>query len=161
MTRTTAIWVGFGIVLLHNLEELFTMGHFLAAHREELPSFLRPISGEQFSVSLAIFTAMALVATVAAARRHQQGSWLLLVIAMHVSLGVNALPHAATAAWVRGYIHRLGTGPSILDLPRAACCRDCWVTVRSMCLTATALIAFTLPFLMGLHFISGALAGVR
>jgi hypothetical protein len=157
-SRGPALWLSLVVVSLHNLEEHLTMGSFLAAHRDELPSILRPMTGERFAVSLVIFTLLALVVTWAAARSRPNGPWLVLAIALQAGFGVNALQHAGIAVWAGGYAPGVVTGlglclPYAVYLVRRAV-RDGWVAVKPLMLASAAVILLSAPILMAVHAVS-------
>lgn len=158
MSRRAAIWLGFGLVLLHNLEELLTMSSFLARRGDLLPSLLRSMTGARFALSLVLATLLMLAATCAAARSRVGGPWLVLGIALHVGLGVNAIQHGAIAAWTRGYAPGVVSALALI-LPYSVylasrALRERWVTGRALVGAAAAVVALTIPLILLLHALS-------
>ena len=159
MSRRTTLWLGFAVILLHTLEEYVTMGAFLAAHRDAIPSPLRAMTGERFAVSLAIATLLFLVVTWAGVRSRPKGPSVVLAIALYGVMAVNALQHAAVASWAGGYAPGIVTGlalvlPFAIYLVRRAL-QEGWVAVKPLLFTAAVALLLAPLFLVGIHALSG------
>jgi hypothetical protein len=165
MSRTetsTALWLSFAIVVVHNVEEHLTMGRFLAVHRDRLPPLMGAMTGDRFTASLIIATLLFFLATWAAARSRLMGRWLVLAIALQIGLALNACQHAAVAVWAGSYAPGCVTGlglclPYAVYLVRRAV-REEWVPVKPLVLTALAVAVLTAPLVAGMHALAALIS---
>jgi hypothetical protein len=158
MRVRAALWLGFVIIVVHNIEEYLAMGPFLAAHRDQLPAFLRSMTGEQFAVSLVIATLLGFFVIWFAARSRMNGPWLVLAIAFQVGLVLNALQHAVVGVWAGGYAPGVVTG-LLLNLPYAVylirrALREGWVRIKPLIITALVVLVLMAPLVLGIHALS-------
>lgn len=157
-----AIWIGFAIIVVHNVEEYLTIGRFLDNHRGKFPALFGVMTAERFTISLAIFTFLALFIYWAAAKSRPGSSWVTLALGVQVAMGVNAIQHAVTALLVRSYAPGLVLGlgaclPYAFFVARLAI-RERWTTPRSLTIASIALILLTPFLLMAIHSIAAFLS---
>jgi hypothetical protein len=118
------IWAGPAVFLIHDLEELATIGDWTRLHGDRLPEvfrFLLPVRTAEFGVAVAalllVFIAAAWLADRAKGEGGRAVDFFVLLIAV---VGTNALGHVAQAILFGGYVPGLFTAV-LLGLPYA-----CW-----------------------------------
>lgn len=161
LTVPAALWTGFAILVIHNVEEVLTMGRFLDEQRARLSGVIGDMTGGRFAFSVIVITLLFLAISIAGARSRPRHFGLVLAVAMQIPMGFNGLCHAAMAAWTGGYSPGAVSGlllsfPYAIFLVRYAL-REGWVTVKPLWLTALASGTVSLLIIAGLHALSGLL----
>ncbi len=161
LTVPAALWTGFAILVIHNVEEALTMGRFLDEQGARLPGVISDVTGGRFAFSVIVITLLFLAIFFAGARSRPRQFGLVLAVAMQILMGINGLCHAATAAWAGGYAPGAVSG-LLLSFPYAVflvryALREGWVTGKPLWLTALASGTVSLLIIVGLHALSGLL----
>jgi hypothetical protein len=158
LTRRTVVWLIPALLTLHNAEEAFALRGALPRLRTALPEALAAAAARltypmlvQALVGLSVLTFG--VAVIVVARPTSRAAlWLLL--ALEVTVGINAIAHLASAALVfRGYGPGLATG-ILINAPFAVYCmrraqREHWLSQTALRATVPAALLLHGPVLVG------------
>ena len=107
MRVTSWMWLGPVAFLVHDGEELATIGPWLAAHRAELPGIARVLASvtvEGFAASVLVLLCGLVLATLHGVHRARRGRRSLPWLAVAGAFVANGITHAAQAAWFGGYV---------------------------------------------------------
>ena len=100
------IWAAPVVFLVHDAEELATIGPFFHAHKSQLPAIVQSVADvttSQFAVAvLVLFLAIAAAAAHGATRARHGTSSIFFLLAAGMLVG-NALTHLMQAVYFRGY----------------------------------------------------------
>ena len=151
---------------LHNLEEAVAAPRMLDLLQSRGPGYLRAfysgIDAFTLRTSLLILTVLAILVTLAAARRPNRPGSAYAMLVFGAVIGLNALAHVALAVALRAYMPGLATA-LLLTLPVSALLltlahRERWVSSPVFWTILPAAIVVHGPVLLGFIRISTGIA---
>lgn len=157
MNRRAVVWLVPVLLTVHNAEEAIAFRSYLPTLPTLLPAPLASLAARLPYVALLealiILSALVFVLAFAVDARPRSRSLFWLLMAVEAAIGLNALAHVLSAAFVfRGY------GPGIvtalgLDLPFAVYCfirayHERWLSPVALCATVPAAFVLHGPVLL-------------
>lgn len=151
-SRSRLSWLGFAVILLHNLEEGVTAPKWIAAHAEDLRirfglERIPAADAGAFYTSLTVLTLVILFWIAAASRAPERGFGVYSLTFLFALFFCNALvPHLAGAVLLGSYVPGVLTAVllvipfTILWSVRAL--RERWVSVTGFVVTVAAAAVF-------------------
>jgi len=149
---TPSCWIGFAVILLHNLEEAITAPRWIAAHAQELQARFGlertpAANAGVFYTSLTVLTIVILLWIAAASRARERSFGVYSLVFLFAVFFCNALiPHIAGAVLLRGYVPGVVTA-ALLVIPFVTswsirAFREGWVSTRGFLVTVAVAVVF-------------------
>lgn len=168
LSKRGVVWLIPTFLTLHNTEEALTFPEALPRARTALPESLAGLGARlTFPVllqALVIISVLAFGLAAVATSRSGSRAALWLLLSLEVAVGINAIAHVATAAFVfRGYGPGLATA-LLINAPFVFYCmrrarRERWVSPMALGATVPAAVVLHGPVLLGGLWLAASLGG--
>lgn len=162
--RRVVVWLIPILLTLHNAEEAIAFRRLLPRMRAMMPAALESrLSYGALVQALVALSAVAFVLAIVAHMRPHSARWFWLLLALQAAIGINAVAHVITAAFLfrdyaPGVLTAVLVNAPFTGFVFARASRDQWVSAKALRATVPAALVLHGPILLGALWLATVLS---